>query len=166
MTFEKPWGNYLLKNIIETQAPEAISYFPQTLGWKILLMIFIGFSIKKTWHSWKAYKSNAYRREALAWLQQGEFTDDRYLRQLPALLKKTATLAYKNSSLNQMSGNEWAAWLDLHCTKTQFNQKDRIKLLTQLPYKKVIDVNEQHITAFIEQVSLWVKYHQVSETTS
>ena len=34
--FAKPWGNYLLEKIVETQTPQSISWLPQTLGWKLL----------------------------------------------------------------------------------------------------------------------------------
>lgn len=93
MSFEKPWGNYLLEAIVETKAPDTISFWPQTLAWQIILILLILFIIKKSYQSWKNYQANAYRREALAWLEQCSLINEDDVRQLPALIRKTAMLA-------------------------------------------------------------------------
>ena len=39
MSFEKPWGNYLLEGIVETIAPQNISFWPQTLAWQFIFIV-------------------------------------------------------------------------------------------------------------------------------
>ncbi|PKH87304.1 DUF4381 domain-containing protein [Colwellia sp. Bg11-28] len=93
MSFEKPWGNYLLEAIVETKAPDMISFWPQTIAWQLLFILLIMLIIKKVYLSWKNYQANAYRREALVWLAQCSLSNEEDIRQLPALLRKTAMLA-------------------------------------------------------------------------
>ncbi|MBU2870912.1 DUF4381 domain-containing protein [Colwellia sp. E2M01] len=142
MSFEKPWGNYLLEKIVETPAPEKISFMPQTLAWQVVFGLLIVFVIIKLYRAWKTYKINVYRREALAWLAQCSLNKESDVRQLPALIRKTALLAHQayvdnlsplkvtvtlsnnieasRSKINTLKGKEWLTWLNEHCTKSSF----------------------------------------------
>lgn len=187
MSFEKPWGNYLLDKIVETTAPETISYFPQTIGWQLAFILLMIFIINKTYLSWKVYQSNAYRREALAWLAQCSLASEEDVRQLPALLRKTALLASQvisdnNSPINaraetlsrpritQLSGKSWVTWLDDNCTKTTFCHQALThspeKLLTQLAYIPKIDFLDdtfkEDLSHLCQQIELWIKYHELN----
>lgn len=112
MSFEKPWGNYLLEAIVETKAPDMISFWPQTIAWQLLFIFFIMLILKKVYQSWKNYQANAYRREALVWLAQCSLSNEEDIRQLPALLRKTAILANNrqlkesNSFTNKNNGGD------------------------------------------------------------
>ncbi|TYK64853.1 DUF4381 domain-containing protein [Colwellia echini] len=160
MDFPKPWGNYLLEKIVDTPAPETISFMPQTLAWKIIAGIFVLFICKKIYNAWKTYKINAYRREALAWLEQCSLENDEDVKQLPALLRKTALLAHtaylqnisvlqnkeniqmtvqaSKTAINALHGELWVTWLDKNCNKTNFTDKTQTYtcelLLCQLAY--------------------------------
>lgn len=145
MSFEKPWGNYLLEAIVETKAPDTISFWPQTIAWQLLFILLILLIIKKSYHSWKDYQANAYRREALTWLAQCSLSNEEDIRQLPALLRKTAILASQklineNSTMTDnislktyalkcrqeitaLSGKSWVKWLDKHCDKSDFTEE-------------------------------------------
>jgi hypothetical protein len=145
MSFEKPWGNYLLEAIVETKAPDTVSFWPQTIAWQLLFILLILLIIKKSYQSWKDYQANAYRREALTWLAQCSLSNEEDIRQLPALLRKTAILASQklineNSTITDninlktyalkcrqeitaLSGKNWAEWLDEHCDKSDFTEK-------------------------------------------
>ena len=146
MSFEKPWGNYLLEAIVETKAPDTVSFWPQTIAWQILFIILILLIIKKSYRSWKEYQANAYRREALTWLGQCSLSNEEDIRQLPALLRKTAILASQklineNSAMTDnislktyalkcrqeitaLSGKSWVEWLDKHCNKSDFTEEE------------------------------------------
>ena len=145
MSFEKPWGNYLLEAIVETKAPDTVSFWPQTIAWQLLFILLILLIIKKSYHSWKDYQANAYRREALIWLAQCSLSNEEDIRQLPALLRKTAILASqklinKSSTMTDniniktyalkcrqevtaLSGKNWVEWLDKYCDKCDFTEK-------------------------------------------
>jgi len=188
MSFDKPWGNYLLDKIVETTSPEAISFFPQTLAWQLIFLLLVLFTIKKGYQRWQSYQDNAYRREALAWLAQCSLTNEEDVRQLPALLRKTALLACELTSkqhsnqnaemvitrpdkIIQLSGNAWVSWLDEHCTKTQFSDQatplSSEKLLSQLAYKPRLALNDEEFNGALkqlcQQIKLWIKYHQLSK---
>lgn len=188
MSFEKPWGNYLLDKIVETTSPDSISFFPQTIAWKIIAIILITLIIKKVYQSWKTYQSNAYRREALAWLAQCSLKNEKHIRQLPALLRKTALLANQMSinenstsarerhqEITQLSGPSWAAWLDKQCAKNEFSSEKQTStypnlsnecLLAQLPYARELDVNNSEfnnaLKQLCQQISVWIQYHQLN----
>jgi len=189
MSFAKPWGNYLLDNIVETTAPEAISFFPQTIAWQLIFIWLLILVIKKSYQSWKTYQTNAYRREALAWLAQCSLSTKEDIRQLPALLRKTALLASeisKNESfsaarksrqeITELTGPSWAAWLDKQCAKSQFSQEGHSsppdhfsneRLLAQLPYVAKLDLNNSEfndaLAQLYQQIALWIQYHQLND---
>ncbi len=188
MSFEKPWGNYLLDGITETLAPQTISFWPQTLAWQFIFLLLILFAIKKGFLFYKKYQDNSYRREALTWLEQCSLTSEEDVRQLPTLLRKTALLAcelasknntYKNTLLvethrekvTQLSGNLWVAWLDEHCDKTRFCQQSTTlspaKLLSQLAYIPKLDLNDSELNKALKllclQIKIWIKHHHFPE---
>jgi hypothetical protein len=169
MSFEKPWGNYLLEAIVETKAPDSISFWPQTIAWQIVIFIAIMLLIKKCYQIRKNYLANAYRREALLWLENCSLTNEKDIRQLPALLKKTALLAIARQinesetiqlkalalqTQREMTGlrsEAWIKWLDLHCSKTHFKHESILAenkthtfedLLDQLAYMRNINFDD------------------------
>jgi hypothetical protein len=197
MSFEKPWGNYLLEAIVETKAPDTISFWPQTIAWQLLFILLILLIIKKSYQSWKNYQANAYRREALAWLAQCSLSNEDDVRQLPALLRKTALLANQRfiiengllteqvnikigeiraqQEIKNITGKPWVEWLDKHCTKTDFNEKESqssaniyscAKLLTQLAYAPNIEFTDNQLNKAViqlsQQIKLWITYHDLT----
>jgi len=192
MSFEKPWGNYLLEGIVETIAPQNISFWPQTIAWQLIFIVLTIVIIKKIYRTWQEYQANAYRREALAWLGQCSLANEDDIRQLPALLRKTALLANevnrhdKNSlegssnarkrrqDITGLTGKSWAAWLDSHCTRSDFSKSTQSAscaslsneaLLTQLAYIPKLDLNDSEFNSALkklcQQITLWVQHHQL-----
>lgn len=163
VAFDKPWGNFALKKFIETQAPEPISWLPQTLGWKIILLVFVLLLLKKSMQAYKRYQRNAYRREALNWLQQLKqisYTNNKkQYRQLPALLRKTALYTFKRSDITTLSGSSWEQWLDKQCPKTNFHQQCP-NMLHQLAFAPSINISDTQIAVLMEQIGLWIKFHR------
>jgi len=186
MSFEKPWGNYLLDAIVETIAPDTINFWPQTIAWKIIFALVTIFILKKSYQSWKNYQANAYRREALAWLAQCSLSNQDNVRQLPALLRKTAILANqrlinesssladvqlkhkKKSTQNiaNITGKIWSEWLDKNCIKSDFNNNSPNanvgsytceKLLSQLAYVPAIDVTDKQFNEGLKQLTQQIK---------
>jgi hypothetical protein len=169
MSFEKPWGNYLLEAIVETKAPDSISFWPQTIAWQIVIFMMIVLLIKKCYQMRKNYLANAYRREALSWLANCSLSNEKDIRQLPALLKKTALLAIARQvnesdtfqlktlalrTQEEMTGlraGAWVKWLDLHCSKTHFKHESSLvennpnsfeNLLDKLAYMRNIHFDD------------------------
>lgn len=109
--FPMPWGNYVLKQFIETNAPDAVSMLPQTMGWLYLSVAILAFITYKLYKRWKMYKINVYRREAISWLNTLSVDSDEHKRikakELPALLKKVATHAYPQSQVQSLHLQTW-----------------------------------------------------------
>lgn len=160
--FEKPWGNYLLENIVETQAPAKISWLPQTVGWQfvaIILVLLLGY---KSYRQYKNYQRDAYRRHALRWIINCQQSDDIALyKQLPSLLRQTALNAFERSDITQLNGSNWEHWLDQQCQQTSFTTSCPT-LLHQLAFKPIttknFDANKKQL--LITQITLWVKHHK------
>lgn len=184
MSFEKPWGNYLLEAIVETTAPQNISFWPQTIAWQIIFVLLIVVIIKKIYQTWQHYQVNVYRREALAWLAQCSLTNEDDVRQLPALLRKTALLANEVNNLDEnppktvsavgkrrqeiteLTGQSWAIWLDRHCNRSQFSQAiqqssrtslSNEALLTQLAYIPKLDLADSEFNNALNNLCQQIK---------
>jgi hypothetical protein len=160
--FAKPWGNYLLEKIVETQAPEEISWLPQTVGWKILSCVLLLLIIRKIYSLYQNYQRNAYRREALTWLKECEHTNNTNLyKQLPLLLRQTALNAFNRTEVSQLTGQQWEHWLDEQCPKTSFTTSCP-NILHQLAYMPIIaeDINTIKYKTLLVQTTLWIKHHR------
>lgn len=154
--FEMPWGNYLLKELVETPAPEAISWLPQTYGWLVLLMALAGFMGYRLYRAYRLYLANAYRREALAYLEK--ISSQQRWAQLPTLLKKVALQGYGRSEVASLSGPRWEQWLDSVCPSCDF----RITcpgLLAQIAYQDCQSLSEPEAQQLLAQTSLWIRGH-------
>lgn len=191
MSFETPWGNYLLDKIVETTTPNSISFWPQTLAWQFIFIVLVVFILKKSYQAWKTYQNNAYRREAIVWLSQCSLNNEDDIRQLPALLRKTALLANeitreeamkfgdlkpmlnRHHEITKLTGNAWASWLDKHCDKSHFSHAVKPEkslsceiLLTQLAYLPTIDLNNvalnQALKELHQQITFWVLHHNIT----
>ena len=187
MSFEKPWGNYLLEKIVETPAPETVSLWPETIAWQFLFIALFVFVVNKAYRIWKTYQVNIYRRQAIAWLKQCSLSNEEDIRQLPTLLRKTALLANKvtkqsehkkardtaierHHDISQLSGESWAKWLDSHCDKSSFSNKNGnyhpAKLLTELAYAPTLNLGDskftEALTMLCQQIDYWIIHHDLS----
>ena len=157
--FDKPWGNYLLENMVETKPPSDISWLPQTMGWKIVFVITLVYLAYRVYLGIKAYQANAYRRDALKWLANFDRDDEWFYRQLPTLIRKTAIAGFGRNQVVSLSGAPWEQWLDAHCPHTNFNEQCPL-MLHQLAFAKQITFSFDEKQALKEQVSLWIKHHR------
>ncbi len=161
--FEAPWGNYLLKEFIETQQPEMISFYPQTIGWLLIGSILLIALFYKIILMIKLYQTNAYRREALKWLQKlPDYTDvlqQPMFRKLPTLLRKVALTGFGASIVVPLSLKDWEVWLDQQCAKTSFSGNFS-SYLHQLSYSPAPALTPNQIALLTEQVSLWISFHR------
>jgi hypothetical protein len=161
--FEAPWGNYMLKEFIETQQPEMVSLFPQTTGWLIIGLILLIALFNKIIFAIKLYQSNAYRREALKWLEElpdhTNVLQQPVFRKIPTLLRKVALTGFGASTVVPLSLTEWEVWLDQQCDKTSFSGNFS-SYLQQLSYSPAPALNQKQMALLTEQVTLWIHFHR------
>ncbi len=160
--FEKPWGNYLLEDFVETVAPEPVSWLPATEGWWLVLLLALVAMVARLYGYYRQYQENAYRRHALLWLNDrvSKSVDEGVL-QIPALLKSVALAAYDRQEVAELSGAAWEKWLDEQCDQTEFSGACR-SMLARVAYQKNSSLSEPERTQLIAQTRLWITQHRRS----
>jgi len=167
--FPMPWGNYLLEGLAETQAPDSISWLPQTIGWQCALFIIVIIAITKLYQAIKLYRHNIYRRNALNWIsklpQYNVSSPDVIFRQLPSLLRKVALYSTAREDVCLLAKHDWELWLDEQCREknklsvTSFS-KNNTALLYQLAYVPNYQIDNEKMQCLITDISTWIKHHR------
>tara|TARA_B110000908_G_C10163752_1_gene407329 strand:- start:389 stop:955 length:567 start_codon:yes stop_codon:yes gene_type:complete len=166
-SFDDTFGNYLLHGIDEVFLPEVVSWWPHTLGWRVLalgLLLYLGIVVYQAAVRWQG---NYYRRVALKKLDQLFITykdAPQCLQQLPLILKATALHAYPRLEIAQASGTQWLKILDSKCKATQFSSPVGQQLLT-IAYQPVQDwqLRDGQIDRLFELVRKWIKQHKTHQ---
>jgi len=154
------FGNYALGDFVEVVSPEAVSWWPQTVGWKILglalcaLLLFgAGKCLLHWWH-------NRYRREALARLRGlanrvalGLTTSD-----INQLLKLTALVPFPREQVASLSGQEWVEFLNGQCAVAPFSPEQQSLLAVGTYQSAVLD--ESRGRALLGACATWVSEHR------
>lgn len=61
----KPPGTYILSELHDVTVPPSVSWYPQTIGWKILAALFVLALIYVAYRLIRKWWTNRYRKEAL-----------------------------------------------------------------------------------------------------
>ncbi len=161
--FEAPWGNYLLKDFIEIPPPPMVDWLPKTSGWLLVGLVLLFLILQKTYKAIKLYQSNAYRRDAITWLEAlPEYTNllqQPIFRSIPTLLRKVAVTGHGREHVVTLASNEWEQWLDQQCSKTAFSGK-LASHLQHLSYSAESELTVLQMSELIEHVTLWVNFHR------
>ncbi len=120
------FGNPWMSNLQEVALPEPVAWTPQTVGWYGLALLGAALLARIAWRAYKSWKANAYRRAALAELNDLECGDARggseSLIRLPSLLKRVALAAYPRADVARLSGEAWLGFLDGTLGGTEFTR--------------------------------------------
>jgi uncharacterized protein DUF4381 len=114
------FGNYSLGDFNEVVSPEAISWWPQTVGWA---WVAAGLLILAGYHSWKRavyWYRNRYRGEAINKLRQLPDSGNTAM-EVNRLLKLTALAAFSREQVASLSGQQWVAFLNAQCPEPVFD---------------------------------------------
>ena len=163
------FGNYLLHGIDEIILPADISWWPSTIGWKIvalLIFIFVSYRLFKSAQFWW---KNRYRREAIRQIsalqlsEQQQASDNGLLaviEKLPFYLKTTALQAYPRDQVAQLSGTVWIDFLNVKYGSEHFDSNIANQLLT-ISYrpKEQWQFTEEQCLNLINLTTLWIKRH-------
>jgi hypothetical protein len=156
-----------LENLHEILLPEPVSWMPQTIGWYAVFGIIL---IVTGWWGYRRlrrFRTNRYRRLALAELtvierelQQPEIRT-KALAKIPVLLKRTALSAYPRTDVADLSGEKWLAFLDKTMGGREFREGEG-HLLPELAYApgaRISKLSDEMIGKLLELVRLWIKRH-------
>ena len=105
----------LLELMHEPVVPAPIPWLPQTTGWWILAAWLGVMMLLIAIHSYRKWRANAYRREALRLLQnlEARAADEptATATEIAVLMKRTALAAYPREQVAQLHGDQWAGFL-------------------------------------------------------
>lgn len=141
----------LMNALVLPPEPEAVSMFPQTMGWVILgAVLAVGLLVLAILlHA--HWRENSYRRDALAALPEAAATPER----LAHLVRQTALAAYPRSEVAGLYGQDWLSFLDRTCDGAQFSSGAGAFLI-KAPY-----VKNAHVTPdAVEAVRHWIARHK------
>ncbi|MGB0936533.1 MAG: DUF4381 domain-containing protein [Colwellia sp.] len=151
-------ANPALDTLHEISVPADISWFPQTLGWQLLLLAFLCYLLFKLFKRYQRYMNNAYRRAALKELCLNTEEPQDYAR-LSKVLRKTALYAFDRTQIAPLVGADWELWLDKQAKNSDFSGRFS-GLLGQLTYAPATDISPEKLSAFKAHVISWVKNHR------
>lgn len=161
--FARTFGNYNLHGIEEVHLPEAVSWMPQTIGWKVLALLLLLLCCLVAYRQINAWWQNRYRREALKQLAELEAAGDTYtlMSCLPRLLKATALQCFPRQDIASLSGDDWLQFLSEHYPGPSFNDplgKQLISIAYQNPQHWT--AKQDDVNALVARVRCWIKKHR------
>ncbi len=163
--FGDTFGNYMLHGIDEIRVPEPVSWWPQTIGWKVLALALLLWLLYRLYLGARRWWKNRYRRAALAQLdamqRQANGQHQEVLAGLPELLKATALQAYPRTEVAALSGTEWLAFLDSHYDGPAFSDQPGRKLI-DVAYRDPShwQVSAEDASQLIAMSRRWVQQHR------
>jgi hypothetical protein len=154
------FGNYVLGEFVEVIPPPAISWLPQTAGWRWLGLLLLGIALYYGLRALRRWYRNRYRREAAATfrrLQQGGKRPPG-LEEVNQLLKRTALAAWPRQEVASLSGTDWGEFLNRQCPQPPFSQP-QIELLGVGTYR-MTPLDPDTGRALLSASLTWVREHR------
>lgn len=151
-----------LQNLNDIVEPAAAAWWPPAPGWYVLAAILLVLLCWQAFRSWRRWRLNAYRRQALAELSTIRTEcDETRLREVPGLLKRSALSVWPRESVASLSGAAWHRFLDTTGGMGQFADGAG-RVLDQLAY---LDRQEAHIEPadsklLLDAAESWLKQHR------
>ncbi|KFA95047.1 DUF4381 domain-containing protein [Vibrio mediterranei] len=162
------FGNYLLKSegFNTIVLPDVVSLAPQTIGAKLLVLVFVLITCFVIVRCYKAWKRNAYRRTAL--FQLKHINDESLNGQLNYILKQTAISAFPKRARGALYGEAWRQFLNqtMNSNKAKFTA-EMIQFLEREQYAGVmlnpgdIEIRQECRSMAIQ----WVKHHREEKSS-
>ncbi|MFA1560118.1 DUF4381 domain-containing protein [Aliivibrio fischeri] len=168
MSVHQPPSSYILKKLSEVTVPEHVSWFPQTIGWKILAFVLLAFIVYKSVLWLKRWWTNRYRREALdviLLLRDSQVPNQSISYEIFEVMK--AVLVYIDPSRSNQFGGAFLKALDSYGSddKETFHSELGEKWMRSLVQSQKA-LNEQETAALITLCINWLESHKDIKTVS
>lgn len=154
-----------LQYLHDIVVPDPVSWWPPAPGWYGVLLLLLTVTIGMGARAVRRWQRNAYRREALALLD--ELADREpgadWMVHLAAILKRTALSAFPREQVAALSGAAWLQFLDQTGRTIAFSQGPG-QLLADLTYARQ-PLLPADASALLETVRAWIKQHQLPALT-
>ncbi|MBR9786366.1 MAG: DUF4381 domain-containing protein [Vibrionaceae bacterium] len=158
----KPPGSYILSELHDVTVPPSISWYPQTIGWKILAAVFVLALAYIAYRFLRKWWVNRYRKEALDMISQINPSDSDMPKTLFSILK--IVLIHIDSCNARLFDGAFLRKLDeLEPKKQAFSDEVSALWLKSIVNPNIELTHEQRVL-LIEKANSWVKEH--SHTSS
>jgi hypothetical protein len=159
------FGNYAIRGIVEVLPPDPVSWFPSTMGWRLVAAVVLVLLTRMFWRRWQRWRFNRYRRVAVAQLRNILSQDQEPARQLSAisrLLKSTALQVYPRAEVAALSGEQWIAWLNTRVSEPLF-PSGVSHLLGEAVFQRNAPVEAGDIEQLASTAQIWINRHAVPQ---
>jgi Domain of unknown function (DUF4381) len=165
-----------LEGLADIVLPSPVSFVPRTLGWYLVLALFLALVAAAVLHFRRRRAANLYRRQALAELEAivvrlGEKGGRQELAaRLPELLKRVALHVEPRAEVASLVEDDWLALLDGMHRGEAFREGPG-QILPRLAYGShafVFSVPRADIDALVRLSREWIRKHHalpMSETS-
>ena len=161
--FGPGWGNYVIRGIVETEVPEAVSLVPQTPGWYVLGAGLALGLIYVCVRGVQRFRRNRYRRVANARLLKlrHRFLDGDLsaLSELAPRIRSVALVAGDRRELASLRGEEWQQALQDMAPKLPPIPVVALEKLAYGPPRSLTTEQYAHLFSALRQ---WIKKHRYS----
>lgn len=158
------FGNLLLRDMVQINAPEQISFLPQTWGWLVVALVLALFVSRYLLLAGQKYWRNRYRKKLQAKLLTCDVSDCSHTpRFIHQLLQQACLQAYPKQSLTarQLQGPAFLVFLD-NCTQDCTEFDSAIGELWQQALYLPLALSEwsaAHNQVLILSTQRWLKLH-------
>ncbi|TVO34104.1 DUF4381 domain-containing protein [Vibrio algivorus] len=162
MTQPAPPGSYILRDLNEVGLPDHVSWFPQTLGWKIVgvvALIILAYCLYKYTRRWW---QNRYRLEAIKVTESLSLDDPKFEYKLFVIIKRV--LGHLNEKHQALYGDDFIKVVN------EFPVKQPLTLEPILGQSWVSSLTSQKaclVNSDKEKLKLfclnWLEFHQNKE---
>lgn len=146
----------------DLKEPEPIPFSFNTLGWKIVFVLLLGFVffILYKWHV--AYKKKQYIRDAVKHIQglsqETDLTVAQFINDILFTLKRTAMCTFGRTQVAGLHGKDWLQFLDETVKQSDFSADEHIIL--QAVYKETVaDASAFNKEEFKNKSIHWITHH-------
>ena len=153
------FGNYALPDFIHLVEPEAVVWWPQAPGWRILAVAALLAVGVAAWRRWRRWRRDAYRREALKALRDcRNLAPEARLQTTARILKAAALAAFPRHEIAALSGDPWLDWLDGNAPQAFSSVSRRLLGAGQYRSSRIPDDSELAILA--QDCERWLSGHR------
>lgn len=141
----------LLAQLKDIQTPEQVGQWPLAWGWWVLIVVSLILLTTLVIYLVKRHKHRFAKRQALTLLKASSGLEAKAKVASINNILKRVNLAYQDRDVvADLSGKEWATWLNQHSDKAQIDAE-----LLQLSYQPKCNDEDAHL--YYLQVQQWIK---------
>ena len=144
-----------LDNLRDIAEPVPVSWWPLAPGWWLVITLAILGLAAFGFRAWQRWKANAYRRAALAELQNASTDVD-----ISAILKRTALCACPRINVASLVGDDWVRWLaETGGRQIPLGVSERLKA-------GVFREDSTSTRELSDFATRWIKFHKIEKQGS